>query len=325
MNKLVYILAASHSGSTLLSMLLSSHPQIATVGELKLSTKAIGDLDHYRCSCGRFIRRCDFWQKIIEGMARRNHAFDIDAAGTDYYTIDSRYARRLLGPLHRGNLLEIMRDAALTISPAWRKQLPEIHKRNASLVSTITELTNAQAVVDSSKTALRLKYLLQNSELDVKVIRLIRDGRAVALTYMDPANFADAKDPTLRSGGTGGDRQNERLAMAQAAHLWRRCNEEAQHLLKKINQSQWFEVHYEDLCTNTDNTLDSLLRFLGLEPEKRVKNFRSVEHHIIGNGMRLDTTPEIRLDERWRDVLNKKDLETFNRIAGTINRGYGYY
>ena len=69
MNKLAYILAASHSGSTLLSMLLGSHQQIATVGELKLSTKAIGDIDRYRCSCGQFIRRCDFWQKIAANMA----------------------------------------------------------------------------------------------------------------------------------------------------------------------------------------------------------------------------------------------------------------
>jgi len=62
------------------------------------------------------------------------------------------------------------------------------------------------------------------------VIRLIRDGRAVALTYMDPAGFADAKDPSLRAGGMGGDRRREKLTMAQAAREWRRSNEEAEHV-----------------------------------------------------------------------------------------------
>jgi hypothetical protein len=41
MRRLAYILAASHSGSTLLSMLLGSHPQIATVGEMKPAPGAI--------------------------------------------------------------------------------------------------------------------------------------------------------------------------------------------------------------------------------------------------------------------------------------------
>src|SRR4030042_5322489 len=148
---LVYILAATHSGSTLLSMLLGSHPQVATTGELKLSSKAIGDLARYRCSCGRFIRQCDFWQQITEGMAQRGYQFDIANAGTNYQIVDSGYAVRLLRPLHRGNLLETLRDAALNISPIWRRRLPQIHKRNAALVATIRDITKSQFVVDSSK------------------------------------------------------------------------------------------------------------------------------------------------------------------------------
>jgi hypothetical protein len=324
MNKLAYILAASHSGSTLLSMLLGSHRQIATVGELKLSTKAIGDLDRYRCSCGRFIRRCEFWQKITSGMATRGFEFDIANAGTDYRAVESLYARRLLSSMVRGKFLENCRDAALGLSTAWRKQLPQIHKRNTALVSTISELSKVQVVVDSSKIGLRLKYLLKNPELDVKVIRLIRDGRAVALTYMNPADFADAKDPALRAGGTGGDRSNERLSMEKAAYQWRRCMEEAQYALKWLDKSQWIEVHYEDLCSDTEAVLGRLFTFLDLEPGNKAMDFRSVEQHVIGNGMRLDNTTQVVLDERWRTVLTKYDLRTFDHIAGPINRLYGY-
>ncbi len=324
MNKLAYILAASHSGSTLLSMLLGSHRQIATVGELKLSTKAIGNFDRYRCSCGQFIRRCDFWQNITAGMARRGYEFDIANAGTDYRTVESFFARRLLNSMVRGKLLENCRDAALGLSAAWRKQLPQIHKRNAALVSTIAELSKAQFVVDSSKIGLRLKYLLKNPELNVKVIRLIRDGRAVALTYMNPADFADAKDPALRAGGTGGDRSNERLSMEKAAYQWRRGMEEAQHALKRLDKSQGIEVRYEDLCRDTEAVLGRLFTFLGLEPGNKVMDFRAVEQHVIGNGMRLDSTTQIVLDERWRTVLTKDDLRTFDHIAGAINRRYGY-
>jgi hypothetical protein len=317
-----YILAASHSGSTLLTMLLNSHPQVATVGELKLSS--LGDLSRYRCSCGQFIRQCSFWQEVTEGMSSRGHEFDIADAGTDYHAADSRYASWLLGPLHRRNLLETLRDGGLKISPTWRRQLPEIHERNAALASIASEITGAKVFVDSSKRGVRLKYLLRNPELGVKVIRLIRDGRAVALTYMDTAAFADARNPTLRRGGSGNNREYERLTMAQAAYQWRRSNQEAENVLRRLDKSRWIEVHYEELCKYTENTLRRLFEFLGLDPQKRIKDFRTVEHHVVGNGMRLDATSDIQLDERWRSVLTEEDLQTFERVAGKMNRGYGY-
>ena len=324
MTQLAYILGASHSGSTLLSMLLGSHPQIATVGELKLSASAMGNISRYRCSCGEFIRQCSFWHKVKEGMDARGYALDIADAGTDYRAVKSRYARRLLGPLHRGVFVEGLRDGALGICPTWRRQLPQIHGRNAALVSTISEITKAEVVIDSSKIAARLKYLLRNPELEVKVIRLIRDGRAVALTYIDPASFADAKDPALRGGSSGGHREDERLLMAQAAHQWRRCIEEAENILRRLDKSQWVEVRYEELCKDTENTLGRLFEFLGLDPGKRARNFRKVEHHIVGNGMRLDSTSQISLDERWKSVLTEEDLRIFDREAGEMNRRYGY-
>lgn len=324
MTRLAYILAASHSGSTLLSMLLGSHSQIATIGEMNLSPRAMGDLDRYRCSCGEFIRRCRFWEQVREGMAGRGVAFDLADAGTDYKSVDSRYARRLLAPLHRGQFLEACRDTSLGLLPAWRRQLPEIHRRNGALAATISELTGAHVVVDSSKSGVRLKYLLRNPELDVKVIRLIRDGRAVALTYMDPAGFADSKNPNKRAGGMGGNREKERLSMAQAAYEWRRCMEEAEHILRTLDPSRWAEVRYEDYCRDPDATLSRLHEFLDVDPGRQPGRFRTIEQHIVGNGMRLDTTSEIRLDERWKEHLTKSDLQVFDRVAGRMNRRYGY-
>lgn len=324
MTKLAYILAASHSGSTLLSMLLGSHPQIATIGEMTLSPKAMGDLDRYRCSCGELIRKCAFWAQVRDGMLKRGCVFDLADAGTDYRAIDSGYVRRLLRPLHRGGLLETCRDAGLVCSSTWRRRLPEIHKRNAALASTISELTGAHVVVDSSKIGVRLKYLLRNPDLDVKVIRLIRDGRAVALTYMDPAGFADSKDPNKRAGGMGGDRAKERLSMTQAAHEWRRCMEEAEHILRTLDPSRWIEIRYEDYCREPDAALSRLHEFLGVDPGRQPRRFRDVEQHVVGNGMRLDATSEIQLDERWKEHLTKSELQVFDRVAGRMNRHCGY-
>src|SRR3972149_7709066 len=112
---LVYILAASHSGSTLLAMLLGSHPKLCTVGELKANS--LGDPGVYRCSCRKVIKECPFWNGITNDMREKGIEFDITKAGTDLFTISSNYVGRLLRPLHRGPFLESIRDLALSLSP----------------------------------------------------------------------------------------------------------------------------------------------------------------------------------------------------------------
>lgn len=320
--KLVYLLAASHSGSTLLALLLGSHPDVCTVGEIKMT--ALGDLDQYRCSCRQPIMQCSFWNAISKNMGKRGLEFDLTRPGTHFKSQISGYVNRLLKPLHRGPALEWFRDLALAFSPAWRKELPKIMNQNRALLECISEQTGRNVIVDSSKIGLRLKYLLREPSIDIRVVRLVRDGRAVSLTYVDPARFADAKDPNFRGGGSGGDRHCEQLAMASAAREWKRSNEEAESILNSLDPSQWIRIHYEELCAAPEATLSKVFSFLGLPINQISSDFRSAGNHIVGNGMRLDSTSEISLDERWRTELNAADLATFNSVAGRVNEALGY-
>jgi hypothetical protein len=320
--RLAYLLAASHSGSTLLAMLLGAHPDIVTVGELKATN--LGDPDRYRCSCGTLIRECGFWRDVSAAMAARGVPFDITRAGTDILSPPSPYLRRLLRPLHRGWAAERARDAALSLSPAWHAHLAHFQEVNGALVRCLGDLRGRKVVVDSSKVGMRLKYLLRNPALDVSVVRLVRDGRAVALTYMDPAHFADAKDPSLREGGKGGDRAAERLPMLAAAREWRRSNEEAEAILAGLPSSRALVIRYEDLCRDPSAVLDRVAAHLGLPALGDRWKLRGFEHHVVGNGMRLDTTTEVRLDERWRETLGPDDLAAFDSVAGAMNRRLGY-
>jgi len=322
MTQLAYILAASHSGSTLLTMLLNSHPEVATIGEL--SPGHIEDLSWYRCSCGTRIRECPFWRWVASAMKTRGIDFHLEEFGTGFRIPDSRIAAGLLGPLHRGPALELLRDVGLRLFSPWPSRIPEIIRANETLVEVILEYYHARLFVDKGNRALRLKYLLRIPSFDLKVIRLIRDGRGVALTYMDPASFADAGEPAMRGGGSGGQREDEQLSMGRAAREWRRCNEEAELILHRLDKSRWIEVRYEELCEDTENTLGRLFEFLGLNPDKRAREFRAVEHHVVGNGMRLDTTSQISMDERWRLILTEEELRVFDREAGKMNRQYAY-
>jgi hypothetical protein len=304
-------------------MLLGAQRGVCTVGELKATS--LGDPDRYRCSCGTLIRQCEFWKRVSTAMAARGiAAFDISHARTSIHEIDSEFARRLLQPLQRGVLMEATRDLALGLVPGWRTHLRETQRRNSALVEAVSEVAGARMVIDSSKIALRLKYLLRIAALEIKVIRLIRDGRAVSLTYTDEWRFADAADPALRGGGTGEKRTPAQPNLALAAREWRRSNESADCLTARLPRSQWMEVRYEVLCSEPRATLERLGAFLGLEPDDLTLDFRGREHHVIGNGMRFDRSSDICLDERWKSHLTAEDLQVFERLAGELNRRYGY-
>ena len=320
---LVYLLAASHSGSTLLAMLLGTHPEICTVGELKLTS--LGDIRRYRCGCGELITACPFWTAVASRVRERGLAFELGAASTDYATGAAPRARRLLSPLHRSRPLEWVRDAALNLTPGWREHLARRQATNAALAEAVLDLTKRRVIVDSSKIGIRLKFLLRNPRFDVKVVRVTRDGRAVSLTYMDPYGFADAKRPDLRGGGHGGNRDAERLPMERAAREWRRANEEAEAICRTLAPSQFVTVRYENLCADPDATLARVFAFIGVEPIGRERLLASPQQrHVVGNGMRLDWDGSVTLDDRWRGALDASALGVFDRIAGSLNRRLGY-
>ena len=321
MTRLMYVVAASHSGSTLLSMLLNTHPRVATAGELKAVN--LGDPARYRCSCHEFIMHCDHWQRVNAAMQARGHDFRIWDAQTHFDSIDNAYVQRLLRPLVRPRAVEMLRQAALNLSPAWRAGNQRLMHRSVDLVRSFAEVAGVDVVVESSKIGQRLLQLSRYGGLKIHVVRMIRDGRAVALTYMRPGEFADAKDEKLRGGGGGGYCDSE-LPMADAAREWRRSNEEAEALLPQLDVESITTVRYEDLCLDPAATLNKIYTDAGLEPIAEIGAFQDVPHHVIGNGMRLDRESHITLDERWRSTLSAEALGVFDDVAGALNRAYGY-
>ena len=182
MTEFTYIMSASHSGSTLLTLLLAAHPEIATIGETSAVT-ANGSGDTGLCSCGVKLRQCSFWEQVCNRMAARG----VDARAADFSTEfripKSRSADRLLRAEYRGRSFETLRDLLLSCSPAWRARGKTILATNVALVESVREVCGARVFLDSSKEPHRLKFLLRAPSLSVKVIHLVRDGRGVAASY----------------------------------------------------------------------------------------------------------------------------------------------
>ena len=281
-------------------MLLGVQREAVTVGEMRAPHVGASD---YLCSCGEPIKKCNFWSQVSERMARRGIAdFDITDAQLSIHDVRDRYVHRLPGRC-REPLLETVRSTGLAVLPAWKTHLHDVHRRNVALANVLREITGAKVVVDSSKIASHLKYLLKSADLKMKIIRLVRDGRAVSNSML-----------------TRGSKN-----MAEAALGWRRNNEAAERILAGVPDSQWMPVQYEELCRHPEETLRGICEFLGMDTREIVLDFRSRGNaHVLGNEMRLKSGSDIRVDERWRTKLSKEDLATFEQVAGDMNRKYGY-
>ena len=64
--KIIYILGSGHSGTTMLEILLSHHPQAISIGEAWVLPKRLTTASHVVCACGVPFSECEFWTKTSE-------------------------------------------------------------------------------------------------------------------------------------------------------------------------------------------------------------------------------------------------------------------
>ncbi len=305
---LLYITSASFSGSTLLTLLLAAHDRIATLGELKGS--AMGDIDTYACSCGTPIRCCGFWSRLGAELTRRGVGFDLARFGTHFRMLASgSLADRVVRAAVRGRFFEAARGAALRLLPGATRELAAILERNRVVVEAACALRGATSFLDGSKEPNRLKYMIVSGLWNVRAIHLVRDGRGV--TY------------SLLRRQRGLPTANRARLVSAAARHWRSVNESCERVIRLLPPDRVARVRYEDLCRAPEAALRPILALAGIGAQQPPRDFGSIEHHIVGNPMRL-RRGQIQLDEKWRAGLSAGELKLFEAQAGEVNRRYGY-
>lgn len=304
MTKVVYIMGHGYSGSTLLTFLLSTHPQIATIGELGIAPQAKEDLEpeQYLCSCKTPVRDCGFWQRVSSEMAKRGHAFDIWDADLDFRVHGGGVADVLLRAVQRGPVLETARSVGIQVVPAARREMDRVVARISSLTEIVSRLKGCDTFLDSSKRPERATLMQRSGNFDMRVIHLVRDGRAVSWSSM----------------------KHLKIGPEEAARSWLADNGGSEHARRYFPGDRWMTLRYEDLCADPDGTLLRLHAFMGIPSRNGFHNFRAVDNHIIGNQMRLSSTSEIRLDESWKQALTREQMTTIDRLVAPLNRRYGY-
>lgn len=145
--RVIYIAGTSHSGSTLLDLMLNAHPQIRSAGEVlklnrQLAARDARKRSFAQCSCGApTLLECPFWSEVD----RRTQA----TAGKPLAELDMQdYA-----------------DKARRAAP------------NEIVFKAMAEVSGRNFIVDSSKLPKRLSCLLSLKELDLYPIHLVRDPK----------------------------------------------------------------------------------------------------------------------------------------------------
>ena len=300
MTTLAYILSPGYSGSTLLTFLLAAHPKIATIGELKALGR--GQAPDYRCSCGATLEQCPFWRQVAEQLAQRGYRGPLVGVNTHFRCAQLPLADRILRAQVRGPGFELLRWVGFALVPTAAHQRRAIVETNAALIEVICQLTGATVFLDGSKDPVRLLYLARARRFPIKAIHLVRDGRGVSNSY----------------------RKHYGTSLAAAAIEWAKTIGECQHVLERLPKDRQLQVHYETLCRQPQEELDKIFDFLDLDPAASRPDLSQLEHHILGNDMRLGGVNQITLDEKWRHELNPQDLAVFEHLAGALNRSYGY-
>src|SRR5215213_2438897 len=115
MTGVLYLMGHGYSGSTLLTFLLGSHPQIATIGELGIAEHAKSQTvpEQYLCSCLAPVRECAFWQRVRREMAERGHDFDVWDSELEFRARGGGLSDIILRAVQRGPVLEMARSAGI--------------------------------------------------------------------------------------------------------------------------------------------------------------------------------------------------------------------
>ncbi len=305
--RVLSIVGAGRSGSTLLDTVLGSHPEVVGVGEL-VNLHRLGWLGGDFCACGRFASDCPFWSRVRQEWQRRIPFANV----ADYLRLQDRFERVHLFGLSRW--MRFFKERRWP-SRAYRDYL----RQTEALFRAIAVVSGRAIIVDSSKTPLRAALLAQISGLDVRFLHLIRDARAVAWSRRRTFK-AD-----LRAGIT---REFRPKPTWVSVGYWVWVN-----LLSLCvchgNSTKSLQVRYEDFVSNPAATLERIGTWSGLEYSSTTQALLDgeplhPEHTIAGNRLRMSGHVTLKPDWEWTDKLRLWDGVVCWLMAGWLLKRFGY-
>jgi hypothetical protein len=296
--KVLAILGSSRCGSTVLANILGEQDGFFAGGEIRFLWQRA--LEGRRCGCGQRVDRCDVWRGPLEAGVRGSSVQRVAAA--------ERTALRL------------WRTPKLLRGRAAAESDPHLHTFLEAARLTYQALaadTGARVVVDSSKRPSYAAGLMLLPDVELSVVHLVRDPRAVAFSRIQPKPNPD------RDGG-----MMPRSSAGNSAVHWLATNMAAELVRRRLGSGRSLLVRYEDLMSHPRVVVDRIVRFAGGEPAEDVfLDERTVRlrpnHTVSGNPDRFLTgSVELRADERWLNRMKWTDRVIVSSMTWPLRRRY---
>lgn len=311
--RIIYLAGQGRSGTTLMERLLGQLPGVWPVGEV-INLWARGPVERELCGCGECFLECPFWSKVG------------DKAFGGWAEADVPYFLEVKRSVDRARFLPFLAVPRLRY-PLLRRLLAEYICYHRKLYAAIGDVSSADLVIDSSKDPSLAFCLSELPGLDLRVVHVIRDSRAVAYSLTRCIGRPEA-------GPMSSLKQMERLSPAGAAMRWNIYN--AAIGLLAARGTPILRVRYEDLVSAPEATLRKIAAFAGLSIDSSDFGFLGgegrvcwadlgISHTASGNPMRLRTGRlSIRPDDAWRDELGHVSQLLVSALTLPLLHHYGY-
>lgn len=304
MTRVLFIGGLGRSGSTLLELILAQSPDVVALGEVvHLWERALRD--DQVCGCGVRFSVCPFWEQVGK------QAFG------GWSTVDVDEVLALKGQV----------DRTRHIPRLARTHLPEPYvsavRRYADLYGRIyqaaQDVSGAEVAVDSSKHA-SLALALRWGDLDLRVLHLIRDSRAVAHSWAKQIRRPEVVDT---------EEYMPVFSPTRVSALWTVQNGAFDLLARRTPVKR---LRYEDFTANPRAVVTDVRALAGLAPrEDALQVFDDASavlepaHTVAGNPLRFNPGPlRVRADEEWRTKFPRRNRATVGTLTLPLRWRYGY-
>ncbi|MER7211007.1 sulfotransferase [Streptosporangium sp. NPDC000239] len=300
--RVVFLGGLGRSGTTLLERLLGEVPGIAPLGEVAhLWTRGV--LANEDCGCARPFGTCPFWREV---GARAFGGWSEDLAER-VVTLGLRVDRTRRIPA----LARFLAGGRSSRRPAALGEYVAAHRR---LYDAASEVAGCPVVVDSSKHA-SLAFCLAASGVDVHVVHVVRDPRAVAHSWHRRVIRPESGSPMTR--WSPGRTSVHWLAQNLGIELLARGGVPVTR------------VRYEDLVRAPAETLGHLAARIGLPVGLDFltgeKALLSRAHTVAGNPMRFAVGPiGLVPDDAWRTAAPVLHRSLVTALTWPLMIKYGY-
>ena len=300
--KVLFVAGAGRSGTTVLDMLLGGLPGFHSAGEIR-QIWARGFMANERCSCGSAFADCDFWSTVAE------RAF---GGGEAAPAARLRQIQRRIDHVWDIPLVRRTRPPG-----AFGRDLAEYREGLVALYGAAGQVADG-IVVDSSKAASHAFILAGVPEIEVRVLHLVRDARAVAHSWTrvrDRPEAPGARMPRMGAPGTAAE--------------WWSVNLSAEWLGRA--GFPYARVRYEDLVRRPEEAVDDALarigwRFVGGLPAASLGAVPEGARHLVsGNPVRFEPGPVVlRPDVEWEDRADRWRTIAVTSLTWPLLLRYGY-